>query len=78
MLIFEVYKSPWPNKSRPLRIFRLNVNVSLRYVYRDLHWYLYFVVLTCPLTELDGFDQHFQATVHFLLTSAIDKHQQHQ
>ena len=44
-----------------------------------------FVVLACHnlvlashKLVLDGFDQHFQATVHFLLSSAIDKPWQHQ
>ena len=31
-----------------------------------------FVVLPCHSPELDGFDQHFQATVHFPLTSPVD------
>ena len=30
-----------------------------------------------PQPELDGFDQHFQATVHIPLTSAVDSPQQH-
>ena len=33
---------------------------------------LIFVVLACHQTELDAFDQHFQATIHFPLTSTID------
>ena len=35
-----------------------------------------FVVLPCHLPVLDGLDQHFQGTVHFPLSSAIDKPQQ--
>ena len=31
----------------------------------------FFVVLACRKPELDGFDQHFQATVHFPWTSAV-------
>ena len=31
-----------------------------------------FVVIVCHQAVLDGFDQHFQATVHFPLSSAID------
>ena len=31
-----------------------------------------FVVLACHEPELDGSDQHFQATVHFLLTTDVD------
>ena len=36
-----------------------------------------FVVLDCHNLELDGFGQHFQATVHFPLARAVDKAQQH-
>ena len=32
----------------------------------------FFAVLACHKPELDGFDQHFQATVHFPLTGAVD------
>ena len=32
----------------------------------------FFVVLAWDLPVLDGFEQHFQATVHFSPTSAID------
>ena len=35
------------------------------------------VVLTCHYRVLDAFGKHFQATVHFSLSSAIDKAQQH-
>ena len=31
-----------------------------------------FVVLACQKPELDGLDEHFQATVHSPLTSAVD------
>ena len=34
-------------------------------------WKPFFVVLSCLWPELDGFDQHFQATVHFPLTNAF-------
>ena len=37
----------------------------------------FFVVLVCRKTVLDSFDTHFQASVHFPLTSAKDKSQQH-
>ena len=36
------------------------------------------VVLAHHLPVRDGFDQHFQATVQFLLTRAMDYTQQHQ
>ena len=36
-----------------------------------------FLVLACHYPLLDGFDQHFQASVHFPLTSAVNKSQQH-
>ena len=32
---------------------------------------VFFVVLACHLSVLDWFDQHFQATVHYTLTSDI-------
>ena len=32
----------------------------------------FFVELACHWPELDGFDQHFQATVNFSLASAVD------
>ena len=38
---------------------------------------LFFVALACHSPELDGFEQHFQATVHFSLTCAVDEPQQH-
>ena len=31
-----------------------------------------FVELACHLQELDGLNQHFQATVHLPLTGAVD------
>ena len=37
-----------------------------------------FAELAFHWPELDGFDQHFQATGCFPLTSAVDKPQQHQ
>ena len=37
-----------------------------------------FLVLARHLPVLDGFDQHFQASVYFPLTSPFDKSQQHQ
>ena len=42
---------------------------------------VFFCSASLPLSsypELDGFDQHFQATVHFPLSSPIDNPQQHQ
>ena len=38
----------------------------------------FFVALAFHQQVLDGFDQHFQASVHFPIASAIDKAQQHQ
>ena len=38
---------------------------------------MFFVVLACHLPILDGFDMHFQASVHFTLSSAINKSQWH-
>ena len=37
----------------------------------------FFVVLACYWPVLDGLNQHFQAPVHFPLTSNIDKSPQH-
>ena len=39
---------------------------------------IFLVVLTCHYPVLDGFNEHFQATVHFSQSRAIDKPQQHQ
>ena len=36
-----------------------------------------FVELACHLPVLDGFDPHFQATVHIPLSSALDCHEHH-
>ena len=36
----------------------------------------YFCSTLCRYPDLDGFDQHFQATVHFPLTSTADKPKQ--
>ena len=36
----------------------------------------FFVVMACHQAVLDGFNQHFQASGHFPLTSAFDKSQQ--
>ena len=41
-------------------------------------FYVFFVILSLPLSSTRWFAQHFQASVHFPLTSAIDKSQQHQ
>ena len=38
---------------------------------------IFFVELACHLPELNGFDQHFQATVLFPTTRAVDYPQQH-
>ena len=35
-------------------------------------WVSFFVVLDCHLPVKDEFDQHFQATVHFPLTGAME------
>ena len=37
-----------------------------------LHATLLIEILACHLTELNGFHQHFQATVHFPLISIVD------
>ena len=34
--------------------------------------FVIFVTLDCHWPDLDGFDQHFQATVHFPLTSTVN------
>ena len=39
---------------------------------------IFFVELACHYPALDGFNQHFPASVHFPLTSTVDKSQQHQ
>ena len=42
----------------------------------------FFIIVFCStsliLLELDGFDQHYQASVHFPQACAIDKSLQHQ
>ena len=42
------------------------------------YWIIFFEVLASHMPELDGLDQHFQATVHFPLTRAANQPQQHQ
>ena len=37
-----------------------------------------FLVLACHSPVLDGFNGHFQASVHFTLGSAINEYKQHQ
>ena len=37
----------------------------------------FFVAQPCHQPELDGFYQHFQASIHFTLTSAMAEFQQH-
>ena len=43
----------------------------------DLEWHWFFVVLACHWAVLDGFNWHFQASVHKTLCSAVHKLQQH-
>ena len=38
----------------------------------------FFVVPACHLADQDGLDQHFQASVHYPLTSGINKSQEYQ
>ena len=40
--------------------------------------YLFFCSTSCHWLVLDGFDCHFQASVHFTLSSAVNKSQRHQ
>ena len=39
---------------------------------------VFIVVAACHQSVINEFDQHFQASVHFPLTSAVDKSKQHQ
>ena len=42
------------------------------------HCLIFFVLLACRLPVLNGFDRHFQASVHFTLSSVVNKSKQHQ
>ena len=37
----------------------------------------FFVLLVCHLSVIDGFDWHFHISVHFTLSSSINRSQQH-
>ena len=50
----------------------LQKNLRRPECYTTLIQSIFFVVLACQKPELNGFDEHFQATVHFPLTSAVD------
>ena len=48
----------------------------VRATFNIVQVYRKFVEIACHWRVLDGFDQHFQATVHFPISSAIDEPQQ--
>ena len=47
-------------------------DVKLELLLLKINWLNFFGVLVCHWPVLDGFDQHFQATVRSPLTSAVD------
>ena len=48
-----------------------------RKIFIMVMFFRFFVVLACHLPVLDGFDWHFQASVHLTLSSAVNKSQRH-